>query len=212
MKKRYMKPNLYMDFDGTLVSNKQRLYRFFINNIPEEFRCVLSEDIFWELKRKCVHEIDWLNNQYQADLNKDSYNELKKRDIEKLEYLQYEELLPHTIDALLKLRTKYRIILISRRSMPEGLYAELDRFAIRKLLDEVHVIPHDKTTKGEYIKKTFDVSGNDVLVGDTEDDITAGYALQIKTYLVLSGIRDESVISRFGLKGIKVIPDISLID
>lgn len=207
-----MKPNLYMDFDGTLVNNKQRLYRFFINNIPEEYRRVLSVDTFWGLKRKCVHEIDWLNTQYQANLDKVSYNELKKRDIEKPEYLQYEELLPHTIDALLKLRKKYRIILVSRRSIPEGLYGEVNRFALRGLLDEIHVIPHDKTTKDEYIKKTFDVSGNDMLVGDTEDDITAGYALQIKTYLVLSGIRDESVISRFGLKGIKVIPDISLID
>ena len=207
-----MKPNLYMDFDGTLVSNKQRLYRFFINNIPEEYRSVLSVDSFWELKRKCVHEIDWLNSQYQANLDKVSYNELKKSDIEKLEYLQYEELLPRTIDALHKLRTKYRIILVSRRSIPEGLYTELERFAIKELLNEVHVLPHDKTTKDEYIKKTFDISGNDVIVGDTEDDITAGYALQIKTYLVLSGIRDESVIPRLGLKGIKVIPDISLID
>ena len=207
-----MKPNLYMDFDGTLVSNKQRLYRFFINNIPEEYRNVLSADALWDLKRKGVHEIDWLNAQYHAGLDRTPYDELKKRDIEKPEYLQFEELLPHSIDALIMLRSKYRIVLISRRSKPEGLYSEINRFALRELLDEIHVIPHDGTPKDEYVRKHFKVSEDDIFVGDTEDDIVAGRKLDIRTYLVLSGIRDEGIIEKCDLTGVESIPDISYME
>lgn len=206
-----MKPNLYMDFDGTLVSNKQRLYRFFINNIPDEYQEVLSEDAFWELKRKGIHELDWINSHYNACLDKCSYDEQKKRDIEKPEYLQYEMLFPCTIDSLIKLHSRYRLVLVSRRSKPEGLYAELERFSLRNLLDEIHVIPHDGTPKDEYIRKQFKVSMRDVFVGDTEDDIVAGRKLNIRTYLVLSGIRDEGIITKCGLANVVPIPNISYI-
>lgn len=206
-----MKPNCYIDFDGTLVSNKQRLYQFFIDHIPDEYRGVLSVDAFWELKRQGVHELDWLNSQYHLSLDKDQYNELKKRDVEKPEYLQYEELLPRTIDALIKLRSKYRIILVSRRSKPEGLYAEINRFALQALLDEIHVIPHDGTPKDKYIRKNLNVSANDMLVGDTEDDIMAGCNLDINTFMVLSGIRDKWVIDKFRLSNVEIIQDISCI-
>lgn len=37
----------------------------------------------------------------------------------------------------------------------------------------------------------YDVKKDDILVGDTEDDLVSGFNLGCKTYFVLSGIRGE---------------------
>lgn len=205
------RPNCFLDFDGTLVSNQYRLYQFFINNIPKDYKYVLSVDEFWSLKKMGIHEIEWVNYIYHLDLSVEKWNQKKKEKIESLEYLQYDKLFDFTVHALNKLRESYKLILVSRRSKKENLLKEIKWLNLMDFFDNIHILSHGNESKSSIIKN-YKLAGNDILVGDTEDDFMAGISMGIKSYMVLSGIRSEWILKKYGVESkVNIINDIGSI-
>lgn len=186
-----MKPNCYIDFDGTIVSNKKRLYQFFVDHIPEQFRQSLTEDEFWALKRMRVHEVEWLNSAMNAGLDKVSYDALKIEEIENERYLTLDYLIDPVGKALTRIGERYNLVLVSRRTHSEALLKEIDRLGVKPYLDDILIVPHGQMKKSEYIRSRYEVHEDDIMIGDTEDDVRCGHELGIKTYFVLSGIREQ---------------------
>lgn len=87
-----MKNNCFMDFDGTIICNKKRLYKFFIDNIDNKYKEALTEDEFWALKKLGINEIEWINKQYKDNISIKEWNERKKEIIESKDYLNYNKL------------------------------------------------------------------------------------------------------------------------
>ena len=207
---------LFLDFDGTLVSNKKRLYRFFRENIEPEFRNVLTINEFWNLKRLGINEIDWLNSQFSADLNLSLWNKKKLEEIEEWHYLSYDILFPASPGALDSLSTRFEIILVSRRSNADNFYKELDSFGLRKYFSDIILIPHNGEPKSTWITNRYkNIQQNELLVGDTEDDMRAGLALGLRTFFVLSGIRGPWMIQKYFANEkhkIKMIPSIKTLE
>lgn len=186
-----MKPNCYIDFDGTIVSNKKRLYQFFVDHIPEQYRQILNADEFWALKRMRVHEIEWLNSALNASVDKATYDAQKIEEIEKEKYIALDYLIDPSGKALTRLGEQYKMVLVSRRSHPDALLREIERLGVRPYLDDIVIVPHGKMKKSEYIHSRHEVHTDDIMIGDTEDDVRCGHELGIKTYFVLSGIREQ---------------------
>ena len=105
-----------MDFDGTIICNKKRLYKFFIDNIDNKYKEALTEDEFWALKKLGINEIEWINKQYKDNISIKEWNERKKEIIESKDYLNYNKLFDFSVETLKKLSDKYNLILITRRS------------------------------------------------------------------------------------------------
>ena len=202
------RPNCFLDFDGTLVSNQYRLYQFFINNIPKDHKDVLSANEFWNLKRMGIHEIDWVNHIYHLDLSAEKWNKKKKKEIETIEYLRYDKLFDFTIQALNKLGKSHNLILISRRSKKENLLREIKWLGLIDFFDNIHILPHGSEDKGSIISD-YKLSENDMLIGDTEDDFMAGVSLGLRSYMVLSGIRSEWILKKYRVQSkVNIINDI----
>lgn len=186
-----MKPNCYIDFDGTIVSNKKRLYQFFMDHIPEQFRQILNTDEFWALKRMRMHEIEWLNSALNVGVDKAIYDAQKIEEIEDEKYLVLDYLIDPSGEALTRIGERYKMVLVSRRTHPDALLREIERLEVKKYLDDIVIVPHGKMKKSEYIRSRYNVHEDDIMIGDTEDDIRCGHELGIKTYFVLSGIREQ---------------------
>ncbi len=204
-----MKPNCYIDFDGTIVSNKNRLYVFFIDHIPERYRECLSIEEFWQLKRLRVHEIDWLNSVMGANVDKSQYNRAKIDEIENEYYLNLDYLIDPSWNALEQIGMRYNLIMVSRRTHEDALKNELERLGVSRYLSEIIVVPHGFDKKSEYIQSRIDVNADDIMIGDTEDDIECGIELNIDTYFVLSGIRSKWIVEKMQVYKVNIINSIA---
>lgn len=186
-----MKPNCYIDFDGTIVDNKFRLFQFVRDNLPSKLKNPLTIDAFWDLKRQGINEADHLNDNFGANIDINEWNRKKFAVIESDVYLKYDRLFDFSIEALTILRNTYDLILVSRRERESGLRQQLARSSLMDFFEDIIVLKHGGITKAEAIRSRYTVSKDDILIGDTEDDICSGENLGIKTYFVLSGIRDK---------------------
>jgi phosphoglycolate phosphatase-like HAD superfamily hydrolase len=192
------KHRVLLDFDGTLISNKRRLYAFYYENIGQAYKQVLNINEFWSLKKLGIHEIGWLNSKCDSNMDIKEWEEKKFHDIESLHYLKYDQLFPFTRTTLNYLDEKYIIYLVTRRTNEENLYRQLASLELSRYFKEVIVIPHNGEPKANILKGAIkNIGPEDVIVGDTEDDIATGILMGVKTFFVLSGIRGRWVIQKY---------------
>ena len=86
----------FIDFDGTIVDNTDRIYNFYIDHIPVEYRDIVPVEEFWQNKKQRINEIEWLNSISDANLSVKEYNAQKIREIETDKYLAYDKVFPFT--------------------------------------------------------------------------------------------------------------------
>ncbi len=204
------KPYCFLDFDGTLVSNERRLYQFFINNLPDGFRDVLSMQEFWALKRLGIHEVDWINSKLHLGMDTAEWNARKSEEIEEACYLALDDKFDYVDETLRRLKRSYRLILISRREDRKGLLDELQRLGLTEFFESIEILRHNEEGKGKVIRQKYgDADESSILAGDTEDDMQACMDNAVRGYLVLSGIRGRWISHRFtGQKRISIVNDI----
>lgn len=187
----------FIDFDGTIVSNKYRLYQFFIDNINDEFKKVITIDEFWNLKKLGVDEIEWINLKYNSNIDKSYWINEKINKIENMYYLKYNKIFNYSKEALKNLNKYYNLILVTRRSNAANFYEELDSYNIKEIFNDILIVSHGQTTKSDIIKSKYNVNNYDIIIGDTEDDMKAAMELGITGLFVKSGIRSEWIINRY---------------
>ena len=115
-----------------------------------------------------------------------AYDAEKKRVIETPEYLAKDRVFTYSKDALERIRGKYDLILLTRRSHSDFFYEEWERTGLAEYFTAVHVIPHSYGGKADFIRDNYAVDPErDVIVGDTEDDLKAGRELGLRNLCLL---------------------------
>lgn len=188
----------FIDFDGTIVNNKKRLYQFFVDNLKNEHKECLDINEYWQMKKLAINEVEWVNKTFSASYSVSEIGCKKARDIENDFYLSYEEIFDYSIDEIKRFKKQYFVVLVTRRENEKGLQDELNRFKLADLFDDVIILKHGDEKKSDAIKKKYNVTDSDILIGDTEDDLYSGYELGCKTYFVLSGIRGTWLKTKIG--------------
>ncbi|WP_110931171.1 HAD family hydrolase [Paenibacillus bouchesdurhonensis] len=192
------KVKIFMDYDGTVVSNQKRLYRFFVDHLPEGYKDILTVDEFWNFKVLGIHEVDWINKHFALGLDKLDWDSRKSKYIEEMKYLKYNELFWYAIPTLEKLALNFDLVLVTRRSNQKNLFQEIENNGVSKYFTEIIVIQHQgNVCKSVKVLEKYNISSHDIFVGDTEDDMKAGLKLGIKTYFVKSGIRREWILKKY---------------
>ena len=166
----------FIDFDGTINDYSERMFQFFNQNVPVEYSHTLTKNEFWQLKRMGIHEVNWLNEKFEINISVEEWNKKKIELIETEKYLSFDKLFPFSIQALTKLRTKYKLVLVTKRSSELNLLHQLSLYKIKSFFDDVSIIHHDKK-KETAVRGKYVTSADDVFIGDTEDDIEAGISL-----------------------------------
>ncbi|MBY0220370.1 HAD family hydrolase [Paenibacillus illinoisensis] len=192
-----MKNKIFMDYDGTIVSNQKRLFRFFIDYLPKDYKNILTEEEFWCIKVLGIHEIEWVNNVFNLGIDKYAFDKCKAKKIEEMNYLKYNQLFTYSIPVLERLQLEYDLFLVTRRSNSSNLIREIQENGVIKYFKEIIIVPHKGyDCKSTHVLGKCEVSADDIFVGDTEDDLRAGLKLGANTYFVKSGIRREWMLKK----------------
>ena len=171
---------LFFDLDGTLVDASDRLYRLFIDLVPQ---ATFSKQEYWNLKRnKQDHKL--ILSKYFPKVNFDKFNDKWLKLIETEKYLAFDKLYTGTINILKELSKTNQVYLVTARQSKNNLIAELKRFDIYKYFTEVFVT-EQRYSKKELIQNTL--ADTCFFIGDTGYDVNVGKDLKIKTIAVSYG-------------------------
>ena len=190
--------NIFFDLDGTLIDASERLYKLFIDLIPN---CGLTKGEYWNLKRQNIKHKTIIEN-FFSNYNFDDFERKWLNNIENIQYLRYDKIFDDTINILqyLTLSKKYNLYLLTARQSKENLYKELQKFQLLNYFENFKnvFITEQKYTKTEIINQQFfNLSNDDFIVGDTINDILCGKELNIKTIALTNGFINKNILEKY---------------
>jgi phosphoglycolate phosphatase len=191
-----------LDLDGTIIDTSERQYHVYLDSVTaigsvSTGRCP-EKSTFWAKKRSGKSTVEILPKSFPSSLVEEFREEWRSR-IEQREYLRYDEFHQGAQDALYQLkRQDIRLLLATNRTMTENAYWQLDELGISDLFEATYVIPHDRETKSERLKREeTNFPGGSVFIGDSESDIEAARRLGITSIAVESGVRSRRKLQQF---------------
>ncbi|BFM40804.1 HAD family hydrolase [Synechocystis sp. LKSZ1] len=205
---------LITDFDGPIMDVSERYYRVYLYCLeqvqePGQALHVLTKSDFWQLKRAKVAEVEIGRRSGLVESQVQRFADLRRQTVHTLPYLVHD--LPHpgaveTLEYLQSLGVEL-VVMTMRR------VCELEEALERNHLGRFFAPQHRYCLSNDYVK-TGDTKDKPLLmqrairelpphdtvwmVGDTEADILAAQSADIPVIGVLSGIRNQEQLERYG--------------
>lgn len=198
---------LITDFDGPIMDVSDRYYCVYQEcldkiKLPQQEVTQLSKAKFWQLKRSQVSErqiglLSGLNEAQAKDFARCRYN-----NVHNLPYLVHDKLIPGTLETLEKAQAMDIDLVVMTMRREKALEIALERYNLECFFprDRRYCLSQDHDKKSDVQDKNWLMTkalqelppAADVwMIGDTEADLKAAKANQIKAIGVLSGIRDR---------------------
>lgn len=181
--------NVFFDLDGTLINSKERVYQLFIDLT----KVVIPFEDYWDYKK------DKKSNEYllssRFGFSQSSIIKFKDEwmdQIENLNYLSMDKLFDFTIPTLNFCKSEeFTMYVVTNRQSIPNTFNQLENLGIQHFFKDILISEH-KTTKIELIKQRSNShSSEDIIIGDTGEDIKSGKELRIRSIGVLSGFRNR---------------------
>lgn len=184
---------LWFDVDGTLVDIWKRHYHVYLSCIAARGGTALPLLQYKELRRS--------NQPYeylcaQSNIPSASVTAVKEyiyNTIEQHEMLALDSLFRDTLSSLSQLQKNYLLGIVTRRQHHDRLLTQLNNFGIGTFF--TYVCSNATQTKIQQIQRVTTPTSNDVLVGDTNEDIQTGKTLGIRTVGITTGLRERKVLA-----------------
>lgn len=187
-------PSLFIDLDGTIIDARKRVYEVFRFLVPKSN---LSFDAYWEIKRAGISNESILINHFNfSDLQIANFISQWMKEIEKENWLELDKPFDNIKSKLQNLKKNYKLILVTARQSTTNTLKQLKQLQLDTYFDDI-LITNQTLTKQVIIKQKFDVTSEDLIVGDTGKDIETGKALGIKTVAVLCGFLSASTLEKY---------------
>lgn len=194
------KLNAFLDLDGPLLDVSERHHRVHAQIVAELGGRPVPREAFWAAKRQKVSDAV-IARESGLTGEDDRYHRRKLELIEDETFLRFDRLQPGVVDALDRLRARFRLIVVTLRRHPERLAAQLDQLDLRRLLDDVLAASERADASDGWRTKVeltrgagLTTAADDIFVGDTETDIRAGKALGTLTVAVTNGMREPELL------------------
>ena len=91
---------------------------------------------------------------------------------------------------------KYNLYIVTNRQSKELTIKEIETLGIKKYFKDI-LVTEQKKTKEELIRENIEISKDDILIGDTGEDIKCAKALGVKSVAVSWGILNENVLKEY---------------
>jgi phosphoglycolate phosphatase-like HAD superfamily hydrolase len=184
---------MFCDFDGTIIDLKPKIYHLYQDAVRHSGGGkILPPEQYWPLKRVKTDEKVIANLSAVIDYPK--YAAYRAENLESQEYHLYDALLYRVYKTLQQLqRDEYELVLVSARSNCALLIDELNRLKLSSFFRNVICGGNDKHTI--ILGAGYNPTNDSLIIGDTEDEVTAGKALGITTVSVRSGLRNRDFLA-----------------
>ena len=179
-----MDRNLFIDYDGTLIDSRRRQYELFVElagNVD------ISLKQYWYDKRKGMKQSDMLKKYLNFTTEEISdFSSLWMKSIEDSERLKADELIAGVPEFLDGVKRHFNLHLVTGRQNHEFLIRQMQALEVygyfASILNTAQCI-----SKSNLICAHVKVGKEDVIIGDSEEDVLAGKELKIYTVAVTSG-------------------------
>lgn len=183
---------IFVDLDGPIFDVSARYHRLHEDLVRQYGGWPFPRSVYWDCKRRMVPEMEIL---LRCGLSEEMAVEAearRRKQIEDPELLELDVPWPWVGEALTEMESFGRLALVTLRSHPERLKAQIWRHPLDLFFPQILAGRGDGTprAKAEMIRRSgipFDPGS--VIVGDTEVDIESGRALGIRTVGLTCGIR-----------------------
>jgi len=190
---------VFLDFDGTLVDVMPRFHAIFSEYLLAKGFSPPNLSEYRRLKR--LHNYDpEIFKALNVDVAWEDYREWKVNRVESTSYLYLDRLIgePHYVVERLR-DCGYSVVLLSARRIRENLLAELEWLKISDLFDDVLVTEeYEIDSKARKLAKI--AKNGDIIVGDSETELTAAKELGIRHFGVTTGLRSADFLFENGAR------------
>jgi phosphoglycolate phosphatase len=185
-------PRLFLDLDGTLLDVAPRYHRLHCDLVSRLGHTPVGLADYWEMKRNGVPETEILAGIGVTPEAAARSAAARVRALESRRYLRLDRPWPWTLAVLEELARLAPLVLVTLRRHPDRLRWQLDHLGLASCFERI-LAGHEAGTpeaKAKLIREQnfADLEGS-VLVGDTEVDIAAGRALDLRTVALSCGLR-----------------------
>jgi len=185
---------IFLDFDGTLIDSRQRLYTLFCELVPEN---TFSFKEYWQIKRGRINQRDLLRHYFHySDAQVDVFRRKWMEKIEEPERLAMDVPFEGITKFLLHAAQDVFIYLITARQYPMRVVTQIQQFGWQDYFTDI-LVTSQRQSKSALIRAETDYTHDDMLVGDTGEDIIAGKELGVTTVAVTTGILSEAVLREY---------------
>lgn len=189
-----MAERLFLDFDGTLIDPRLRLYSLFCDLAPEN---QLSFDAYWERKRGRINQRDLLEQElHYSPTQVAAFKCAWMEQVEDSARLAMDTPFEGVSDFLAQAAARYRLYLVTARQHPDRVDTQLACLGWREHFSGV-LVTGQHQSKDALIRDSVAYNSSDILVGDTGEDILAGKALGLITVAVSSGVLSAAILEEY---------------
>lgn len=209
----FQKMNIFLDFDGPLVDNSQRLYSLYANLVREFGSQPLSLDTYWNFKRDCIKEEEILKRTGINDPSKvQEYLSKRLEHVESPYYLNLNRVIDGCVNALRFFRKQGKTILITTRRSKKNLLWEIEQKKLTPYFSGI-LCGFDASLPPSEVKiRMINENGcmdgsKGIIIGDTEAEILCGKKVGLFTIAITGGIRSRGYLT--GMNPDKIFDNIS---
>ncbi len=186
--------NLFLDFDGTLIDSRERLYRLFQYFVP---RSKFTFQEYWEIKRQGLSH-SYILSQILTYSESEivDFNNFWHSKIELPEWLALDEPFANVSNHLRELKRSNELHLVTARQNKLAVHEQLVRFGWTNCFSTV-LVTEQTIDKKTLIERSVKVEADDWMISDAGKDIETGKALGMKTAAVLSGFLSRETLTKY---------------
>jgi phosphoglycolate phosphatase len=186
--------NIIFDLDGTLSDPKVRLYSLFVELTPDN---KFSFAAYWEIKRNKIDQACLLERYF--DYSKEEIAQFRRQwlaKIEERERLKLDTPLPGAGTVLKTLSKDNQLYVVSNRQSRESAIEQIEDYGWGGYITRT-LVTLQKTSKANLIQESLTISKDDIIIGDTGEDILTGKKLGITTIAVTSGMLNRRALLEY---------------
>ncbi len=186
---------LFLDFDGTIVDCRNRLYGLLTELAPGHG---LSLERYWRLKRSGLTQPE-LTRKFLG-FSESAVNEYSRRWLERIEEefrLDQDALVPGLGSFLRRQAGLGNLYLVTNRQFRERTVRQVERLGLAGFFQEI-LVTEQKCSKAALVESAaLSVTPEDIFIGDTGEDILAARELGCLAVAVTWGFQNAESLARY---------------
>lgn len=194
--------NIFLDLDGTLIDSRMRLYALYERLVaqiePEAFQILLPFSEYWVNRRRPMPQAEMLRGFLGfSDESVERFKTAWMSHIEDEDLLMLDIPFRGVTECLRVASGRFSLYVVTARQHHGRVKAQLGWLGWDKLFSEI-LVTGQVESKAALIRRNVTISCEDIVVGDTAEDMVAARELGLRAVAVDSGFVSANSLQKYG--------------